>query len=166
MYYGYRCYSQDGQPIGWLYTYNNDTDLAFTTTNFDWCKRWKTERGVTKNFDYYNQRWQFQSKGGYLKIEVLPEVNQTEVSKNSDVAQELQQDYEQNNTIYKMNNQTKESRLGYFARQAMIEKLTRRFAALNGYNIESDVQVLEAEHPRIKMWVAMAEVAIEEMEKG
>ena len=157
MYYGYRCYSQEGQPIGWLYTYNNDTDLAFTTTNFHWCKRWKTERGVTKNFDYYNRRWQFQSKGGYLKIEVMPEVPQTEVSK--------QQETKQNNTIYKMNSQTKESQLGYFARQAMVEKLTRRFAALNGYEIEPFVQILEAQHPQIRMWVAMAEVAIDEIEQ-
>ena len=157
MYYGYRCYNQDSQPIGWLYTYNNDTDLAFTTINFDWCKRWKTERGVTKNFDYYNRRWQFQSKGGYLKIEVMPEVPQTEVSK--------QQETEQNNTIYQMNSQTKESQLGYFARQAMVEKLTRRFAALNGYNIEPHVHILEAQHPRIGMWVAMAEVAIDEIEQ-
>lgn len=160
MYYGYRCYSQDGQFIGWLYTYNNDTDLAFTNTDFDWCKRWKTQRGAAKNFDYYNRRWQFQSKGGYLNIEVMPEV-----SKKSDhVIQEFQQDNEQNNTIYKMNNQTKKSELGYFQRQAMIDRLTRRFASLNGYNIETNVQVLEAEHPRIKVWVAMAKAAIDEME--
>lgn len=157
MYYGYRCYSQDGQPIGWFYTCNNDSELTFTNTNFDWCKRWKTERGATKNFDYYNRRWQFQSKGGYLKIEVMPEVPQKAVSK--------QQETEQNNTIYKMNNQTKETKFGYFQRQAMIERLTRRFAALNGYEIEPDIQVLEAEHPQIKMWVAMAKVAINEIEE-
>jgi len=161
MYYGYRCYSQEGQPIGWLYTYNNDTDLAFTTTNFHWCKRWKTERGVTKNFDYYNRRWQFQSKGGYLKIEVVPEVPQTEIFK---VIQKFQQETEQNTNIYKMKNQIKKSELGYFEHQAMVERLVRRFAALNGYNIEPDVQVLQAEHPRIKMWIAMAKAAVEEME--
>jgi hypothetical protein len=166
MYYGYRCYSQEGQPLGWLYTYNNDSDLAFNTTNFDWCKRWKTQRGVAKNFDYYNRRWQFQSKGGYLKIEVMPEVTQTEVSKKSDdVIQEVQQETEQKNTIYQMNSQTKESQLGYFARQELIEKLTRRFAALNGYTIEPNTHILEAQHPRIGMWVAMAEVAIDEIEQ-
>lgn len=157
MYYGYRCYDQDGKPIGWFYTHSNDRELAFTTTNFDWCKRWKTQRGAAKNFDHYNRRFTSQSKGGYLKIEVMPEVPQTEVSK--------QQKTEQNNTIYKVNSQTKETKFGYFQRQAMIEKLTRRFAALNGYEIEPDIQVLEAEHPQIKMWVAMAKVAIDEVEQ-
>jgi hypothetical protein len=161
MYYGYRCYTQDGQPIGWLYTYNNDTDLAFTTTNFDWCKRWKTEKGVTKNFDYYNRRWHFQSKGGYLEIEVMPEVPKTE---SFNVIHKLQQETEQSNTIYKIKNQTKKPELGYFEHQALVERLVRRFAALDGYNIEPDVQVLKAEYPGIKMWVAMAEAAIEEME--
>ncbi len=157
MYYGYRCYDQDNQPIGWFYTCNSDNELAFTTTNFDWCKRWKTERGATKNLDHYNRRWQSQSKGGYLKIEVMPEVPQTEVYK--------QQETEQNKTISQMNNQTKQSQLGYFARQAMVEKLTRRFAALNGYTIEPDTQILETQHPRIEMWIKMAETAIDEIEQ-
>lgn len=157
MYYGYRCYDQDGQPIGWLYTCYSDTELAFTNTNLSWCKRWKTERGAAKNFDHYNGRWQSQSKGGYLKVEVMPEVTQTEVSK--------QQKTEQKDNIYKMNNQTKETKFGYFQRQTMIEKLTRRFAKLNGYEIEPDLQVLEADHPRIKVWIAMAEVAIDEVEQ-
>lgn len=152
MYYGYRCYSQEGQPIGWFYTHSNDTEFTCTKINFDWCKRWKTQRGAAKNFDYYNRRWQFQSKGGYLKIEIMPEVPK-------------QQETKQNNTIHKMNNQTKQSQLGYFARQELIEKLTRRFAALNGYTIEPDTQILEAQHPRIEMWIKMAETAIDEIEQ-
>jgi hypothetical protein len=46
----------------------------------------------------------------------------------------------------------------------MIERLVQRFAALNQYQIEPHVQILEAENPRIKIWIAMAEAAIEEME--
>ncbi|WP_026736144.1 hypothetical protein [Fischerella sp. PCC 9605] len=54
--------------------------------------------------------------------------------------------------------------LGYFQRQALIEKLVQRFAAINGYNIEPFVQILDANHPQIKIWIAMAEAAVEEME--
>ncbi|NEO33208.1 MAG: hypothetical protein F6K36_22840 [Symploca sp. SIO3C6] len=79
MYYGFRCYDKNSKPLGWLYTYDNGTVIAFTKQNLDWCKRWKTEPGAKKNFDFYNRRWQFQSKGGYLKIEVMPEF--TEPSK-------------------------------------------------------------------------------------
>ncbi|RUR74912.1 hypothetical protein PCC6912_50900 [Chlorogloeopsis fritschii PCC 6912] len=55
--------------------------------------------------------------------------------------------------------------LGYFQRQALIEKLVQRFAAINGYNIEP-VQILDANHPQIKIWIAMAEAAVEEMENA
>ena len=41
--------------------------------NLNWCKKWKTQKGAVNNFDSYNSRWQFNSKGGYLKIEVMPE---------------------------------------------------------------------------------------------
>ncbi len=54
--------------------------------------------------------------------------------------------------------------LGYFERQAMIERLVHRFAALNNYEIEPHVQILEAEHPQIQIWIAMAQAAIEEVE--
>lgn len=56
-YYGYRCYDNTNKPpaLGWLYTYNNDRDMAYTNCNLDWCKRWKTERGAKKNFDWYNR---------------------------------------------------------------------------------------------------------------
>ncbi|GEM_PF-3737132 len=57
------------------------------------------------------------------------------------------------------------SELGFLERQTLIEQLTHRFASLNGYKIEPDVQILDANNPRIKMWVAMAKVAIEEVEK-
>ena len=73
MYYGYRCYNSEDKPIGWLYTFNNNTEYAWTDKNLDWCKKWKTQRGAANNFDRYNSRWQFSSKGGYLKIEVMPE---------------------------------------------------------------------------------------------
>jgi len=47
-------------------------------------------------------------------------------------------------------NLTVERELGYFARQALIEKLVHRFAAINGFKIEPDVQVLDAKHPQIR----------------
>ncbi|WP_414530486.1 hypothetical protein [Nodularia chucula] len=74
MYLGYRCYSKEDKPLGWLYTFSCDTECAFIHKNLHWCKRWKTERGAKKYFDRYNRRWQFQSKGGYLKIEVMPDI--------------------------------------------------------------------------------------------
>ncbi len=74
-YYGFQCYDKDNNFMGWLYTYNNDKDLAFTKEEFNWCKRWKTERGVKKYFDDYNQRWRLRSRGGYLKVEVMPEIS-------------------------------------------------------------------------------------------
>ncbi len=76
MHYGYRCYNKDGEPLGWFYTYNNDTEITWTTIDLNWCKRWKTERGAKKNFDRYNRRWRFKSSGGYLKIEVMPDIQE------------------------------------------------------------------------------------------
>ncbi len=57
------------------------------------------------------------------------------------------------------------TKLGYFARQALIERLTLKFALLNGYQIEQSVDINDAQHPRIKMWIAMAQMAVEELEK-
>lgn len=75
MYYGFRCYNPEGTAIGWLYTANAEKEYNWTDKPqcFDWCKRWKTEKGAKKNFDWYNKQWQFKSKGGYLKIEQMPE---------------------------------------------------------------------------------------------
>ncbi len=78
MYYGYRCYNSEDKPIGWLYTFNNNIEYAWTERYLDWCKRWKTERGAKNNFDNYNSRWQIASKGGYLKIEVMPDMTEPE----------------------------------------------------------------------------------------
>lgn len=55
--------------------------------------------------------------------------------------------------------------LGYFQRQALIERLTLKFARLNGYQIEQNLDINEAQHPQIKMWIAMAQMAVEELEK-
>ncbi len=63
-----------------------------------------------------------------------------------------------------MKNREASYQLGYFERQTMIERLVQRFAALNQYQIEPHVQILEAENPQIKIWIAMAKAAIEEME--
>ncbi len=73
MYYGYRCYDSESKPIGWLYTHSNDTEITWTNRELNWCKKWKTQKGAANNFDRYNSRWKFSSKGGYLKIEVMPE---------------------------------------------------------------------------------------------
>jgi len=76
MYYGYRCYTKEDKPLGWLYTFDSNTEYAWTDKRLYLCKRWKTERGVKKHFDHYNKRWQLKSKGGYLKIEVMPEFSE------------------------------------------------------------------------------------------
>lgn len=83
MYYGYRCYTKDEKPLGWLYTFSSNTEYAWTDKSFSWCKRWKTERGAKKHFDHYNSRWQSKSKGGYLKIEVMPEFAESKSSAKS-----------------------------------------------------------------------------------
>jgi hypothetical protein len=72
-FYGYRCYSPDRQPLGWLYT-NAKGGYAHTNDRADLyvCKRWKTHNGAAKHFDSYNQQWQLSSEG-YLQIEVMPE---------------------------------------------------------------------------------------------
>lgn len=59
--------------MGWLYTHTNDTEFVWTDKELSWCKKWKTQKGAANNFDHFNSRWQFKSKGGYLKIEVMPE---------------------------------------------------------------------------------------------
>ena len=78
MYYGYRCYNSDNKSIGWLYTFGNESEYVWTNTELNWCKKWKTERGAKKHFEHYNSRWKFKSKGGYLKIEVMPEFEEPE----------------------------------------------------------------------------------------
>ncbi|MCC5640867.1 hypothetical protein LC593_34585 [Nostoc sp. CHAB 5844] len=83
MYYGYRCYTKEDEPLGWLYTFNKNLEYAWTNRDFHLCKRWKTEKGAKKHFDYYNNNWQFKSKGGYLKIEVMPEFSQSQFSAKS-----------------------------------------------------------------------------------
>lgn len=106
-YYGYQCYDNEGNPLGWLYAHSNDTELAFTTRIFDWCKRWKTEQGAKKNFDWYNNRWHFKTKGGYLKIEVMPEIpsdpyqnQQKWQQKNPDTVQESKAKYDAGNPVW------------------------------------------------------------------
>lgn len=71
MYYGYRCYDKNNEPLGWLYR-PTATEITWTDKNLDWCKRWKKQQTAEKYFNNYNSRWQFQSSGGYLQIEVMP----------------------------------------------------------------------------------------------
>ncbi len=86
MYYGYRCYNRNDEPLGWLYTYDNDTEYTWTDRELGWCKKWKTERGARKQFDNCNARWKFVSKGGYLKIELMPDYD------NKPIKIQLQED--------------------------------------------------------------------------
>ena len=55
-------------------------------------------------------------------------------------------------------------KLGIFERNAMIEDLAKKFCALQGYNFSADKMMQESEHPRARLYVAMAVVAIEEFE--
>lgn len=83
MYYGYRCYTREDKPLGWLYTFDSNTEYAWTNKDLRLCKRWKTERGAKKHFDHYNTRWEFKSQGGYLKIELMPEFSESKSSAKS-----------------------------------------------------------------------------------
>jgi|GEM_PF-1709953 len=89
-YYGFLCYSQEGKPLGWLYTTQSEREYNWTDKPeyFHWCKRWKTKKGAIQNFDWYNEQWQFKSKGGWLKIEEMPEEVIPENSQNSRSSQE------------------------------------------------------------------------------
>lgn len=115
MYYGFRCYTKTGKPLGWLYTARQEEEFNWTDkpSQFGWCKRWKTRKGAEKNFDYYQHRWQFlrQQRGGYLKIEVMPEVPEIEAvinrtsqqkwdAKNSSIIKESKTKYDQNNPVW------------------------------------------------------------------
>lgn len=79
-YFGYRCYNQEGKVLGWLYTYSEGVTERLVWTNdpetFHWCKRWKREKTAKKHFDYYNQRFQSQTEGGYIQIETMPEIEE------------------------------------------------------------------------------------------
>lgn len=66
--------------MGWLYTHTNDTEIVWTYKELHWCKKWKTQKGAANNFDHFNSRWQFKSRGGYLKIEVMPEFEEPETA--------------------------------------------------------------------------------------
>lgn len=107
-YYGYRCYDSEGNALGWFYTFGYEEELNSTTTNLDWCKRWKTERGAKKNFDYYNERWKFR-KDGYLKIEIMPEKppdiyerQQKWQQENPEVVQKSKAKYDAENPVWSL----------------------------------------------------------------
>jgi hypothetical protein len=56
--------------------------------------------------------------------------------------------------------------LRYFQRQALVEKLTRRFAKISGYEIEETLSIVDANHPQIQAWSLMAEEAVDEVESA
>lgn len=106
MYYGYRCYTKEDEPLGWLYTFDSNLEYAFINERLHLCKRWKTQKGAKKHFDYYNNNWQFKSKGGYLKIELMPEIIENKKSSqqrwneaNRDALYQAQENYNQKHPI-------------------------------------------------------------------
>ena len=74
-FYGYQCYNPDGVPLGWFYTTDSERACNYTNQSdlLHWGKSWKTKKGAERDFEHENQKWQFSSKGGYLKIEVMPD---------------------------------------------------------------------------------------------
>ena len=110
-FYGYRCYNLDNQPLGWFYTWGSGRDYAWTNNPPDlhWCKRWKTFQGAAKHLDLFNEKWKFGSKGGYLKIEIMPDIeippNRAELKKkawdaaNPDVIKKSKEEYDRKNPI-------------------------------------------------------------------
>lgn len=74
-YYGYRCYDNKGIALGWFYTTYSGRSCTYTNNPPDlhWAKHWKTIKGAERLFDSENERWRFSSKGGWLKIEPMPE---------------------------------------------------------------------------------------------
>lgn len=69
--YAYRIYSSNDKPLGWLYTYNKDNDIAVTQLEPKWCKQWKTESGAKRSFAYWDMRVRQSKLGSYIKIELL-----------------------------------------------------------------------------------------------
>lgn len=74
-YYGYRCYDNKGIALGWFYTTYSGRSCTYTNNPPDlhWAKKWRTIKGAERLFDSENERWRFSSKGGWLKIEPMPE---------------------------------------------------------------------------------------------
>lgn len=54
--------------------------------------------------------------------------------------------------------------LGYFERQMLIDRVGRAIATSQGWQVKFDDNILEAEHPRLRSYAEMANVAIEEIE--
>jgi hypothetical protein len=63
------------------------------------------------------------------------------------------------------NNLTTETKFGYLQRQALVAKLAHRFAELNSYQIEQNSDTSDTQNSQIKTWVAMAEIAVSEVER-
>ena len=82
--YGYQCYNSDGVPVGWFYTTDSERACNYTNQSdlLHWAKSWKTQKGAERDFEHQNQKWQFFSKGGYLKIEIMPNF-ETPLSRNA-----------------------------------------------------------------------------------
>jgi hypothetical protein len=105
-FYGYRCYSLENKPLGWFYTYGSGSSYSWTneSSNLYWCKRWKTFKAAAKSFDLYNDKWKFGTKGGHLKIEIMPDfeipISRTKLKKqewnaaNPDVIKESKAEYD------------------------------------------------------------------------
>ena len=149
MNYGYRCYTSHDKPLGWLYTFSSDTEYAWTDKDLDWCKRWKTERGAKKHFDNYNSRWQFKSKGGYLKIEVMPEFSQSQYKAKSN-----QQRWNEANrdalTLTQQNYNQKHPVMSFRPKTELLEWLEKERTADDNGEPESDASLLNRKLEKLK----------------
>lgn len=74
-FYGYRCYDSNDKALGWFYTTNSGRSCEYTNnpTDLHWAKKWRTSKGAERLFDGENGRWRVFSRGGYLKIEQMPD---------------------------------------------------------------------------------------------
>lgn len=149
MNYGYRCYTSYDEPLGWLYTFSSDTEYAWTDKDLHWCKRWKTERGAKKHFDNYNSRWQFKSKGGYLKIEVMPEFSQSQYKAKSN-----QQQWNEANrdalTLTQENYNQKRPVMSFRPKTELLEWLEEERKADENGEPESDASLLNRKLEKLK----------------
>lgn len=110
-YFGYHCYTPNGEPLGWLYTYVEEgtEKLAYTNdlSTLKRCKYWKRKSTAEKYLEHYNKEFNFQMKGGYIQIEEMPSsenlINKTSQQKwneqNPKVIKSTNQKYNQSRPV-------------------------------------------------------------------
>ncbi len=149
MYYGYRCYTKEDKPLGWLYTFSCDTEYAWTNKDLHWCKRWKTERGAKKHFEHYNSRWQFKSQGGSLKIEVMYEISEPESTKSR--CQKILEEWGDHVVIQPQNKSDEKSHTMSFSPTAeLLEWLEEERGTDDNGESETDASLLNRKLKKLK----------------